>query len=81
MKKMTSAKALLLTFCSVGVLTAANQSWAAETTVTNCAQVSAVVEADADANSTPNNKSEADLLDAFAAGTLEEDEACAPLKV
>ncbi|WMP16628.1 IPTL-CTERM sorting domain-containing protein [Thiothrix lacustris] len=78
MKKMTSAKALLLTFCSVSVLTAANQSWAAITTVTNCAQVSAVAEADS--NSTPNNKSEADLLDAFAADTLEKDEACVSLK-
>ena len=78
MKKMTSAKALLLTFCSVGVLTATNQSWA-ESTVTNCAQVSAVTEADTD--SSPTVKDDATLLADFAGGTLQDDEACAELKV
>ena len=82
MKKMTNVKSLLLTCCAVGVLTAANQSWAADTIITNCAQVSAQGEADTD--STPNSKaSEADLLAAFSAvpSTLEDDEACAPLTV
>ena len=79
MKKMTNVKALLLTFCAVGVLSAANQSWA-DSTITNCAQVSAVTEADTD--STPNNKAtEAELLDAVTKATNEDDEACAPLTV
>jgi uncharacterized repeat protein (TIGR01451 family) len=79
MKKMTNVKALLLTFCAVGVLSAANQSWA-DSTITNCAQVSAQTEADAD--STPNNKAtEAELLDAVTKATNEDDEACAPLTV
>lgn len=81
MKKLTSAKSLLLTFCAVGALMAANQSWA-DSTITNCAQVSAQTEADAD--STPNSKaSDADLLAGFIAtpSTLEDDEACAALTV
>jgi uncharacterized repeat protein (TIGR01451 family) len=83
MTKMTNVKALLLTFCAVGVLTAANQSWA-DSSITNCAQVSATVEADVD--SMPNSKaSEADLLAAFTVPTetnkLEDDEACAPITV
>lgn len=79
MKKLTSAKSLLLTCCAIGILTAANQSWA-DTQVTNCAQVSATTETDTD--STPGNKaSQADLLDALTNNTLEDDEACAPLTV
>lgn len=79
MKKMTSIKSLLLTCCAVGVLAAANQSWA-DSTITNCAQVSAQVEADTD--STAGNKaSEAELLDAVTKGTNEDDEACVPLTV
>lgn len=80
MKKMTNVKSLLLTCCAVGVLTAANQSWAAETIITNCAQVSAQTEADTD--STPNNKAtEAELLDAVTKATNEDDEACAALTI
>ncbi|QQZ27971.1 DUF11 domain-containing protein [Thiothrix subterranea] len=80
MKKFTHTKTLLISFCAIGVLMAANQSWA-DTTVTNCAQVSATIETDTD--STPASKaSQADLLTAFEAGeTLEDDEACAPLTV
>ncbi len=79
MRKLTHTKTLLMSFCAIGVLMAANQSWA-DTTVTNCAQVSATVEQDTD--SSPANKaSQADLLDAFSKGTLEDDEACAPLTV
>lgn len=81
MKKFTNAKTLLISFCAVGVLMAANQSWA-DTTVTNCAQVSATVEKDTD--STPASKtSEAELQGAFSAvpSTLEDDEACAALTV
>ncbi len=88
MKKMTNVKSVLLTFCAVGVLAAANQSWAADSTITNCAQVSATTETDTD--STPNSKaSQADLLAAFALSQadpldpngLQDDEACAPLTV
>ncbi len=82
MKKMTNLKAMLLTMCAVGVLAAANQSWAA-TEVANCAQVTATTEADTD--STPNNKaSDADILAAVTAKptpTNEDDEACAILTV
>lgn len=82
MKKMNSARALLLTFCAVGVLAAANQSWA-DTSITNCAQVSTAVEQDTD--STPGNKaSQTELLAAFtdpAGSKLEDDEACAPLTI
>ncbi|WGZ93499.1 MAG: DUF11 domain-containing protein [Candidatus Thiothrix putei] len=79
MRKLTNTKALLVSFCAIGVLMAANQSWA-DSTITNCAQVSATVETDTD--STPGNKaSQADLLDAFSKGALEDDEACAPLTV
>ncbi|MBJ6611175.1 MAG: DUF11 domain-containing protein [Candidatus Thiothrix moscowensis] len=82
MKKMTNLKAMLLTMCAVGVLAAANQSWAA-TEVANCAQVTATTEADTD--STPNNKaSDADILAAVTAKptpTNEDDEACAILAV
>jgi hypothetical protein len=46
MKKTTGIKPLLLTFCAVGVLSAMNQSWAAE--ITNCAEVMAVTEGDVD---------------------------------
>ncbi|SEB12334.1 conserved repeat domain-containing protein [Thiothrix caldifontis] len=79
MRKLTNTKALLMSFCAIGVLMAANQSWA-DSTITNCAQVSATVEQDTD--SSPANKaSQADLLTAFTGGTLEDDEACAPLTV
>ncbi len=56
MKKMTNVKSLLLTCCAVGVLAAANQSWAADATITNCAQVSAQGEADTD--STPQQQNQ-----------------------
>lgn len=47
MKTITNVKSLLVTACAVGVLIAANQVWA-DTTVTNCTEVSAMVETDAD---------------------------------
>ncbi|MEB4593382.1 DUF11 domain-containing protein [Candidatus Thiothrix sp. Deng01] len=79
MKTTTNVKALLLTFCAVGVLTAANQTWA-DSTVTNCAQVTATTETDVD--SQPNSvASQAALLAAFTGGTLQDDESCAPLTV
>ena len=80
MKKMTGMKPLLLTFCAVGVLSAMNQTWAADV-VTNCAQVSKANEQDA--NSTPSNKTEAELLAGFNAipKTLENDESCAPVTI
>lgn len=52
MKKVASVKTLLLTFCAVGVLSAANQSWAADP-IENCAQVTVTTETDKD--STPDN--------------------------
>lgn len=70
MKTLGSVKSLLLTACAVGVLIAANQAWA-DTTVTNCTQVSEAIETDTD--SQPNNM----------VGTTptQDDEACAPLTV
>lgn len=77
MKKPMKVRGLLLTFCAVGVLAAANQGWA-DSTITNCAQVTATTEADTD--SQPNSvASQADLLAAFTGGTLQDDESCAPL--
>lgn len=70
MRKVNNVKALLLTFCAVGVLTAANQSWA-DFDVTNCAQVSATAETDTD--STPANM--------VGTTVAEDDESCAPLTV
>lgn len=77
MKTMNSFKSLLVTFCAVGVLAAANQSWA-DAEIANCAQVNAATETDAD--STPGNKaSSADILAAVTGGTAEDDESCAVL--
>jgi uncharacterized repeat protein (TIGR01451 family) len=70
MKKMTNVKAFLMTCCAVGVLTAANQSWA-DSTVTNCAQVSAATESDVD--SVVNNM--------VGTTVVEDDESCAPVTV
>ena len=69
MKRTTGVKTFWLTVCAVGVLMAANQSWAAD--ITNCAEVSAVTEADED--SQPNN-----MVGLTAA---QDDEACAPVTV
>ncbi|MBU0655118.1 MAG: DUF11 domain-containing protein [Gammaproteobacteria bacterium] len=79
MKKVTNVKALLLTFCAVGVLAAANQSWAASE-IANCAQVTATNETDV--NSAPNNKADTvAILAAVTGGTNENDESCAILTV
>ncbi len=79
MIKANNVKALLLTFCAVGVLTAANQTWA-DSTISNCAQVTATTETDTD--SQPNSvASQADLLAAFTGSTLQDDESCAPLMI
>lgn len=78
---MKPSKNLLLTFCAVGVLAAANPSWAAGS-INNCAQVTATTEGDLD--STPNNKADAAaILAAFTTTppTNEDDEACAVLTV
>ena len=69
MKNKTNLKGLLLTCCAVGVLVAANQSWAAD--ITNCAEVSATTEIDVD--SQPNNMSGTTVV--------EDDESCAPVTV
>lgn len=79
MRKITTARSLLLVCCAVGTLFAANQSWA-DTTITNCAQVTAAAETDID--STPNNKAtDQDIIAALATTppTNEDDEACAPV--
>ena len=79
MKKISGFKTLLLGFCAASALAAANQTWA-DSTITNCAQVSAATEADTD--STPGNKaSDADILAAVTGATNEDDEACAALTV
>lgn len=76
MNKITKARSLLLVCCAVGALFAANQSWA-DTTITNCAQVTAAGEKDSD--STPANKAD-DQAIITALGTIppsnEDDEAC-----
>ncbi|EIJ36029.1 DUF11 domain-containing protein [Thiothrix nivea] len=79
MTKTTNIKAMLLTFCAVGVLAAANQSWAAGD-IANCAQVTATTETDVD--STPDNKADtAAILAAVTGATNEDDESCAVLTV
>ncbi|MEZ5534064.1 MAG: DUF11 domain-containing protein [Thiolinea sp.] len=79
MRKMTNPNALLMTFCAVGVLAAGNPAWA-DSTITNCAQVTGTTEGDAD--SIPNNKASFQaILDAVTAKTNEDDEACAPINV
>lgn len=78
MKKMTSAKALLLIlfgWCADWQRTSLGRSQI----VTNCAQVSAVTEVDKGFLLTV--KDDATLLADFAGGTLQDDEACAELKV
>jgi uncharacterized repeat protein (TIGR01451 family) len=79
MNKITKARSLLLVCCAVGTLFAANQSWA-DTTITNCAQVTAATETDID--STPNNKADDQAIITALATTPpsnEDDEACAPV--
>lgn len=58
---------LVLTCCAVGMLTIASPTWAAD--ITNCAQVSAAAETDAD--SQPNNLA--------GATPVQDDESCVPV--
>lgn len=79
MKQVSSIKSLLITCCAVGVLAAANQTWA-DSEIANCAQVTAATEQDAD--SSPNNKADsAAILAAVKDKTNEDDESCAILTV
>ena len=77
MKTIKPAKRLLLTFCAVGVLAAANSAWAADTSIVNCAQVSAMTEGDAD--STANNAVWSNPM--LVGDAKEDDEACVALTV
>ncbi|MFZ1388475.1 MAG: DUF11 domain-containing protein [Thiolinea sp.] len=77
MKTIKPSKRLLLTFCAVGVLAAADSAWAANASIVNCAQVSAMTEGDSD--STVNN---AVWSNPVAVGDAkEDDEACVALTV
>lgn len=78
MRKITGMKPLLLTFCAVSALSATNQAWTADV-ITNCAQLGNVNEQDI--NSTPNNKTDVELLAEFNANTLENDESCVSVTV
>lgn len=78
-RKITIPGAVLLSCCAFGVLAAFNPALA-DTTINNCAQVTAATEGDSD--SIPNNK--VDNTAIFAAvdgGTNEDDEACIGLTV
>jgi uncharacterized repeat protein (TIGR01451 family) len=77
MKTIKPSKRLLLTFCAVGVLAAAESSWAASTSVVNCAQVSAMTESDSD--STVNNAVWSNPM--LVGDAKEDDEACVALTV
>lgn len=78
-KRMSMPGILALSVCAFGVLAALNPAWA-DTTVHNCAQVTATTEGDTD--STPNNKLDnAAILAAVTGGTHEDDEACIGLTV
>lgn len=77
MKKIKPSKRLLLTFCAVGVLAAMDSVWAADTSVVNCAQVSAMTESDSD--STVNNAVWSNPL--LVGDAKEDDEACVALTV
>ena len=77
MKTIKPSKRLLLTFCAVGALAAADSAWAANASIVNCAQVSAMTEGDSD--STVNN---AVWSNPVAVGDAkEDDEACVALTV
>lgn len=77
MKTIKPSKRLLLTFCAVGVLAAMDSAWAANASIVNCAQVSAMTESDSD--STVNN---AVWSTPVAVGDAkEDDEACVALTV
>lgn len=77
MKKIKPSKRLLLTFCAVGVLAAMNSAWAADASIVNCAQVSAMTEGDSD--STVNNAVWS--IPMVVADAKEDDEACVALTV
>lgn len=77
MKTIKPSKRLLLTFCAVGVLAAANSAWAADTSIVNCAQVSAMTENDSD--STVNNAVWSSPM--VVGDAKEDDEACVALTV
>ncbi|HMT93548.1 GEVED domain-containing protein [uncultured Thiothrix sp.] len=77
MKMIKPSKRLLLTFCAVGVLAAANSAWAADTSIVNCAQVSAMTENDSD--STVNNAVWSNPM--VVGDAKEDDEACVALTV
>ena len=77
MKKIKPARHLLLTFCAVGVLAAADSVWAANAPIINCAQVSASTEGDAD--STANNAVWSNPM--LVGDAKEDDEACVALTV
>lgn len=77
MKTIKPSKRLLLTFCAVGVLAAADSAWAAGTSIVNCAQVSAMTESDSD--STVNNAVWSNPM--LVGDAKEDDEACVALTV
>ncbi|CAA6824646.1 MAG: Conserved repeat domain-containing protein [uncultured Thiotrichaceae bacterium] len=80
-KKTRASNALLLTFCAVGVLVASNPAWA-DADLNNCALVTGTEESDAD--SAPNNITQADLLAAYVADpdyVSQDDEDCAKINV
>ncbi len=77
MKKIKPSKRLLLTFCAVGVLAAADSAWAANASIVNCAQVSAMTEGDSD--STVNNAVWSNPV--VVGDAKEDDEACVALTV
>lgn len=77
MKKIKPSKRLLLTFCAVGALAAADSVWAANAPIVNCAQVSAMTEGDSD--STVNNAVWSNPM--LVGDAKEDDEACVSLTV
>lgn len=77
MKKIKPSKRLLLTFCAVGVLAATESAWAANASIVNCAQVSAMTEGDSD--STVNNAVWSNPV--VVGDAKEDDEACVALTV
>ncbi|TXH71490.1 MAG: DUF11 domain-containing protein [Thiothrix sp.] len=77
MKRIKPSKRLLLTFCAVGVLASADAAWAANTSIVNCAQVSAMTEGDSD--STVNNAVWSSPM--VVGDAKEDDEACVALTV
>lgn len=77
MKIIKPSKRLLLTFCAVGALAAADSVWAANAPIVNCAQVSALTESDTD--STVNNAVWSNPL--AVSDAKEDDESCVSLTV